>query len=145
MIMPPSSGVSGEEEPRRRFFNSRERAALYLAADGRCTDPEAQSMLDEAVRNPSGRQAKGSNVTASKAEGNGRTQALRRLRDQRPDLHDDVIAGNLSAHAAAVKAGFRPRTFTVRADDPARAAAVIRKNFTTDQLATLARLLMEED
>ncbi len=36
MIMP--SGAPGNHEPQRRFFNSRERAALFLAADGRCTE-----------------------------------------------------------------------------------------------------------
>lgn len=105
-------------------------------------DPEAPSLLDEAVRNPRGVHA-GNNVPG-RPEGNSRAKALRRLRDQRPDLHDEVIAGHLSAHAAAVRAGFRPPTFTVRADDPLAAARVIRKHMTAEQLSTLARLLTEE-
>lgn len=102
-------------------------------------DPEAQSMLDAA----SGARSSGNNVP-SRPEGNTRRKALRRLRDQRPDLHDEVVAGRLSAHAAAVEAGFRPPTFTVRADDPVAAARVIRKHMTAEQLFTLARLLTEE-
>ncbi len=111
------------------------RTLLRIVAD----DPEAQSMLDEAVRNPAALH----NVQGKAPTGNGKATALRRLRDQRPDLHDEVIAGTISAHAAAVKAGFRPRTFTVRADDPALAAAALRRNFTPEQLSTLAQLLLE--
>ena len=40
---------------------------------------------------------------------NGTEYLLRRLRDQRPDLHEQVLAGELSAHAAMVTAGFRKR------------------------------------
>jgi hypothetical protein len=111
------------------------RTLLRIVAD----DPEAQSMLDEATRTPTGV----NNINTRRPVGTARVAALRRLRDQRPDLHDEVVAGSISAHAAAVKAGFRPRTFTVRADDPVRAAAVLRRNFTADQIATLAQLLLE--
>ncbi len=45
--------------------------------------------------------------------GNARQAALRRLRSQRPDLHEKVLAGEISAHGAMVEAGFRPRTATV--------------------------------
>jgi hypothetical protein len=39
--------------------------------------------------------------------GNSVEQALRRLRSQRQDLHARVLAGELSANAAMVEAGFR--------------------------------------
>ncbi len=41
--------------------------------------------------------------------GNNPTYALKRLKRDRPDLADKVIAGELSANAAAIKAGFRKK------------------------------------
>jgi hypothetical protein len=61
-------------------------------------------------------------------EGNSRDKALRRLRDHRPDLHAQVLANELSAHAAMVEAGFRPRTFTVP-DNIDAAAPILRRRF----------------
>jgi hypothetical protein len=45
--------------------------------------------------------------------GNASAAALRRLRKDRPDLHAEVMAGEQSANAAAIEAGFRPKTATV--------------------------------
>jgi hypothetical protein len=39
--------------------------------------------------------------------GNSAAAALRRLERYRPDLLDRVLAGEMSAHAAMVEAGFR--------------------------------------
>lgn len=105
-------------------------------------DVEALDLLDEALRNAPSVHA-GSNRT-SKRGGTTKDQALRKLRADAPELHADVLAGRLSAHAAMVRAGFRPATFTVRSDDPESTARTIRKHMTPDQLATLARLLLEE-
>jgi hypothetical protein len=41
--------------------------------------------------------------------GNSETYLLRRLKRDRPDLADKVVAGKMNAHAAAVEAGFRLR------------------------------------
>ena len=48
------------------------------------------------------------NVNIAKG-GNNPTYILRRLKRDRPDLAERVIANKLSAHAAAVEAGFRKR------------------------------------
>lgn len=45
--------------------------------------------------------------------GTSTAAALRRLRKHRPDLHAAVLAGRMTAHAAMVAAGFRPKTITV--------------------------------
>lgn len=74
-------------------------------------------------------------------EGTSAEQALRRLRKDRPDLHSEVLAGNLSAHAAMVDAGFRPRTLSVRLDDPERTAASLRRNASPEFLAALKEAL----
>lgn len=66
--------------------------------------------------------------------GTSESAALRRLRKDRPDLHAQVLDNELSAHAAAVQAGFRPKTFTVRADDPEKIAATLRRQLPEDVL-----------
>lgn len=68
--------------------------------------------------------------------GTSKTAALRRLRTQRPDLHQQVINGKLSAHAAMVCAGFRRKTFTVVADDAVKAVQALRKHYTLEQVIT---------
>jgi hypothetical protein len=42
-------------------------------------------------------------------QGNSRTYAMRRLAKDRPDLHAQCLAGELTANAAMVQAGFRKR------------------------------------
>lgn len=76
--------------------------------------------------------------------GTSRAAALRKLRTDAPELHAEVLAGNLSAHKAMVIAGFRPATFTVR-PNPSSAARTLRKHMTNEQLAELARLLTEDN
>jgi hypothetical protein len=48
-------------------------------------------------------------VETTAPTGNSRDQAIRRLRKSRPDLHKKVVDGEMSAHAAALDAGFRKR------------------------------------
>jgi hypothetical protein len=47
---------------------------------------------------------------AGNASSNDATYALRRLKRDHPELAEKVVAGKLSAHAAAIEAGFRRRT-----------------------------------
>jgi hypothetical protein len=54
--------------------------------------------------------SKGSNTTLADR---GSTYTLRRLKRDRPDLAQKVIGGDLSAHAAAIEAGFRKRMVQV--------------------------------
>jgi hypothetical protein len=107
-------------------------------------DGEALDLLDEELRNPVGHPRKGNNITRSKRPGTSKEQALRRLRKDAPELHAEVIAGRLKANAAMVQAGFRPRTSTVRIDDPASVARTLRAHMTADQLTALAHLLLAE-
>ncbi len=57
-----------------------------------------------------------SDSSNSRPSGTSQTAALRRLRKDRPDLHAQVLAGDLTPHAAMVVAGFRKRTATVPAE-----------------------------
>lgn len=79
---------------------------------------------------------KSNNVTLESRRGNSPTYALRKLRKDAPRLHEKVIEGQLSAHAAMVEAGFRKKTITI-AVDPESAARSIRKAFSKDQIMVL--------
>lgn len=84
------------------------------------------------------------NIQLDKApSGTSESAALRRLRKDRPDLHARVLDGELSANAAAVEAGFRKRTITVRTDDPAKIAATLRRNLEPWTLYNVLKLLTE--
>lgn len=72
-----------------------------------------------------------SNIKTSAPTGTSQAAALRRLRKSAPKLHEKVIAGEMSANAAMVKAGFRPKTITVPVDVK-KAAAVLVRNFNDD-------------
>jgi hypothetical protein len=104
-------------------------------------DPEAEKALRDALKGKPGPSSH-NNIIQTK-QGTSRAYALDRLERDAPELHAEVLAGNLSAHRAMVRAGFRPKTFTVRADDAASAARTLRKHMTPEQLAELARLLVE--
>lgn len=101
-------------------------------------DVEALDLLDRALQNPNG-----VHNMNGRPRGTSKEQALRKLRKDAPELHADVLAGRLSAHAAMVQAGFRPTTFTVRADSPAVIAAGLRRRLSQEQLTELCRLLAE--
>ncbi|WP_049566912.1 hypothetical protein [Streptomyces sp. SBT349] len=104
-------------------------------------DPVTLDLFDRAMQRRPGRPETLSNRQDSAPAGTTRTAALRRLRKDRPDLHGEVLAGHLSAHAAMVKAGFRRRTVSVPVDKPEAAAKALRRNLSKTDLAELARLL----
>jgi hypothetical protein len=56
--------------------------------------------------------------------GTSPTYALQRLKRDQPELAEKVIAGELTAHQAAIQAGFRTRMISVPVDVE-RAVAVI--------------------
>ncbi len=76
--------------------------------------------------------------------GNTQAQAIRRLRDQRPDLHSRVLAQELSAHAAMVEAGFRERVVQVPVANPERAARALQRAMEPEVLRQLISILRKE-
>ena len=69
-------------------------------------DSVARDLLDAAVQRQHGGGRKSDrinvdNVNVERPTGNSESAALRRLRKDRPDLHAQVLDGELSAHAAA--------------------------------------------
>ena len=79
----------------------------------------------------------------SRPSGNNRTYALEVLRDHHPAVYARVVAGELSPHAGMVEVGRRPRTFTVRATDPASVVQTLRTHLSTDDLRVIRELLDE--
>jgi hypothetical protein len=105
-------------------------------------DAEALDLLDKALQNPVGRPLINHSIKDKAPTGTSKYYALRRLRRDAPDLHADVLAGKLSAHAAMVKAGFRPKRFTVVVNSkPDQIAATLRRQLDPDTLAAVAQLL----
>lgn len=125
---PPLAGLGADVELVRRVI-----------AD----DAKALTALDDALKGKPGRPKKTSNNIRGfqRKQGTSADQALRRLQHDRPDLHAKVLAKELSAHAAMIQAGFRPRTITVRTDQPDRIAATLRRQLDPETLSAVARLL----
>lgn len=72
--------------------------------------PDVQEKINEAVGPAPAHVGKGhSSDNVSPNHGNNPTYILRRLKRDRPDLAEQVIHGQLSAHAAAIAAGFRKK------------------------------------
>lgn len=72
-------------------------------------DDDALRMFRDAMLKPEGRQSvTGNNVTSKqRVTGNSKAYTLSRLSKQAPNLYQQVVAGELSANAAAIAAGFR--------------------------------------
>ena len=110
-----------------------------------CRDSQdARNAIDAAMQRPAHRPTGTLDNIKGYADGTSTEQALRRLRKDRPDLHEAVLEERLSAHAAMVEAGFRPRTATVRLDDPEKIATTLRKRLSPEQLRQLAQLLTKD-
>jgi len=66
---------------------------------------------DRAQQRPGGRPKTvdngNGNINSSRPTGGSKAYALRRLRKDRPDIHARVMAGEVSAHAGMIEAGFR--------------------------------------
>lgn len=103
-------------------------------------DPEALDLIDQAEQRPPSVHAF-DNIQGTEAPtGTSKQAALRRLRRDQPDLHERVLTGKISAHAAMVEAGFRPKTITVRTD-PSAFARAARKHLSDDQIEQLVEML----
>ena len=78
------------------------------------------------------------------AKGNSSAYALRRLREQRPDLHGKVIQKQMSIHQAMIAAGFRRQPINLP-HDVEKIAAAIKKNFSDSQVKQLIEHLNQDD
>jgi uncharacterized protein YbjQ (UPF0145 family) len=131
VVTPPLKGLGSTVDLVRR-----------IVAD----DMLALDLLDQVLQNPVGtnQHTEGKANGLTQLAGNGREKALRRLRKDAPELHAAVLAGQLSAHAAMVEAGFRLRTVSVPVGEPDRIANLLRKHMSAGDFAQLLLLLANE-
>lgn len=112
-------------------------------------DVEALDIIDRETKRSNGGDRRSArfgdnnvNAEISRPAGNSAEQALRKLREDAPELHRQVLDGTISPHAAMIEAGFRKRTITVPLD-PERAAVTLTRHFTPDELRELVETLSE--
>ena len=99
-------------------------------------DPECLTMYREAMKSQGKRTDFDHNVTEVEPviRGNSKAYTLSRLERESPELFDSVCSGELSANAAAIKAGFRQKTVTVCATDVDRAVTTLLKHYSREEL-----------
>ena len=101
-------------------------------------DPECLTMYREEMKPSVGRKKKGQSVDNINAletpKGTSKSYTLSRLERESPELFDSVCSGELSANAAAIKAGFRQKTVTVCATDVDRAVITLLKHYSREEL-----------
>lgn len=102
-------------------------------------DPDALRELRKATVGQAGAHSPSSNRTR---RGTTKAYTLVKLEADRPDLHERVIAGKLSANAAAVEAGWRPRMASVPIDNLDQLAAALRRRLDPLTCVRLAELLL---
>lgn len=106
---------------------------------------QVADLLNPALTKPgeigNGRDSRSDNITPTPQRGTDPEYAIRRLKRDRPDLAEQVLAGEISPHRAAIAAGFRKKTITVAIDDPERIAATLRRHLTPEQVAALKEAL----
>lgn len=107
-------------------------ATLIIVEKLIADDPEALALFRKLTTKPLGTNqhtvSEGTDIVSTQPEhGNSRAYTLDRLKRKRPDLYAEVVAGRLTANAAAIEAGFRKHTIAVPADPEAAIAALVRK------------------
>lgn len=135
---PPLAGLGGTVELIKRLVKG---------------DPEAEDLLDRELQKPTGGSQEiilndaimNNENDHGRPHGSSRAYALRKLRKDRPELHAEVLAGNISAHAAMVAAGFRPKTFSVRTDNPQSVLRALKGNTSPEFWSELKVLILAED
>lgn len=110
-------------------------ALIRKVVDG---DIEAVDLLDRAVQHKIGTNQPVDNINTQRPDGTSRAYALRRLRADAPELHAEVLAGRLTAHAAMVSAGFTPPRFTVQVTTPDAVAETLRRKLSPEMAAAVA-------
>ena len=88
---------------------------------------------------------KDDNVNFERAsQGNSVAYALRRLRRHRPDLHRQVIEGEMSVNRAMIEAGYRRQPLKI-SRDVRETAMALKSVFALGQLEDLIALLQQSD
>lgn len=102
-------------------------------------DTEAKRLLGNALK-CQGARSDLRRIPTEVEQERGSAYDLERLSREAPELYGAVERKELSPNAAAIKAGMRPRRFTVSAD-PESAARTLKKQLTPEQITQLKELL----
>lgn len=133
----PNSGWSFSFETFEEFVEAKPPGGLYVSMrmlKNLCRDDrQALAKIEQVTQRPRGgdRPTKVDNIHL---DGTSAMRGLRRLRTQRPDLHQRVLDSELSVHAAMIEAGFRKPKMTVPVDSPEAAIRALLRRFTADDL-----------
>jgi hypothetical protein len=85
-------------------------------------------------------------VSGGTSRGTSADYLTRRIVRDYPDIAERMRNGEFtSVRAAALEAGITARMLSVRVDDPASIARVLRKHMTLENFAELITLLREDD
>ncbi len=127
----PLDGLGGDLKQLKRACAHRRDvlSAITHAAVGKQGAPEGNQNAGKTTDNNVN-----SCLSRTSPVGNSNTYALRKLRKDREDLHEHVLAGEISPHAAMVEAGFRKKTGAFYPEDINRTARVLLKHFDPDEL-----------
>jgi hypothetical protein len=93
----------------------------------------AERLLFDALRRKPGRQPKDA-AAIGNPQGWTTGYLLGRLHRDHPALFARVEAGEITAYAASVEAGLRPRKTTIRVDTPENAVRALLRRFTAAEL-----------
>jgi len=110
-------------------------------------DLEAVDEIDKATagkRGVSRSNVSNRNISLPRPVGTMAASAIRVLRRKRPDLHERVLAGELSPNAAMLEAGLRSKSHTIP-HDVERAAAAIKRHFSEAEVKEIVSLLHRAD
>lgn len=133
---PPLEGLGTTVDTLRRLVVHDTEVAVIL-------DRTLKELIPPIAKHGGDRKSNQGSVTTLNEEDRGAEYALRRLKRDRPDLAERVVNGNLSANAAAVEAGFRPRRIALRLDNMRAIAEKLAKKLDAEQIDQLIALLQE--
>jgi hypothetical protein len=80
------------------------------------------------------------NTKLERPSGTSRQYALRRLRQNKPDLYQKVLLSEISAHQAMIKAGFRKKHIYIT-EDITQTGQILLKNFNNEEIRRLIKYL----
>lgn len=95
---------------------------------------KVRRLIREGVQPVADNRWKASVGDANSSEENNATYVLARLKRDQPELAQQVIDGELSPNAAAIKAGIRKSYFRCRSDSPQLAVASLLRHYTREQV-----------
>lgn len=79
-------------------------------------------------------------ISSPSTQGTSKSYTLSRLEKESPELFRRVIAGELSANAAAIEAGFRVKTVSIPLD-PQKTADALKRHFSRKQIKAIIQAL----